>query len=120
MRVIPKASVRHTDRYKGPGGYWARKAVVAVKRLKGVSAIGWLHIRIPHGRTSAEHHHRFLTELLYFLSAGSLTLNGKKYKVSPETLVVLSPGDRHQVLALHGDVEFLAVKMPNFEGDKVL
>lgn len=119
MRIYPPDA---TDkiRYTGPGGYKVEKTIADLAKGREVNSVGWFHVTVPKGEISKEHHHQGLTELFYFLTAGELKLNGDIVKVSPRTLIVLEPGDRHEVYATEADTEFIAVKLPNIEDDKVL
>ncbi|MEK7647976.1 MAG: AraC family ligand binding domain-containing protein [Patescibacteria group bacterium] len=116
MQIILPDSV-DVQRYTGPGGYQVALTKVGIDRQ--VDVFGFHDIVIPAGQFSKEHHHTKFIELFYCLTAMRLKINDEMHSVPAGAMVVLQPGDRHEVYA-DDEVRFFAMKFPHVDGDKVV
>lgn len=106
------------QRYTGPGGYQVALTKVGIDRQ--IDVFGFHDIVIPAGEFSKEHYHTKFIELFYCLTAMRLKINDVMHEVPACTMIVLQPGDRHEVYADAQDVRFFAMKFPHIDGDKVV
>ncbi len=87
---------------------------------KMVDTFGFYRIKIPKGKVSTEHYHEQFVELFYLLTPIRMTINDQEHQLPTGTLVVLHPNDKHEEFADDADVEYLAMKFPYVEGDKIV
>lgn len=106
------------QRYTGPGGYQVALTKVGIERQ--VDVFGFHDIVIPAGECSIEHYHTKFIELFYCLTSMRLKVNDVMHEVPAGTMIVIQPGDRHEVYADAQDVRFFAMKFPHVDGDKVV
>lgn len=117
MQIILPDS-REFTQYTGHGGYFGQYAKIPVHKM--VDIFGFYTLTIPKGKISEEHFHEHFVEMFYFLSPARIKINNAETNIPEKTIVVLHPGDRHEIYADNHDVDFLVFKFPFVQGDKVL
>jgi hypothetical protein len=117
MQIILPDS-KEIIRHSGHGGYGGEYLKIPIHKM--VDIFGFYTLKIPKGKISEEHFHEHFIELFYFLSPARFKINDSFFTVPKLTMVVIHPGDRHEIYAEKADVDFLVFKFPFVEGDKVL
>ena len=76
-------------------------------------------VKIKPGEVADEHFHKKQTEIFYFLTEeGSWIINGNKLMPKIGEIIVIEPGDRHEVRnESHKDYVYLVFKYNYEEGD---
>jgi quercetin dioxygenase-like cupin family protein len=117
MKIIHPDS-KEINSYTGPGGYSVELIKINIEKM--IDVFGFHDIYIPKGSFSSEHYHQEFIELFYLLTPARIKINGDKYKLPAKSMVVLQPGDRHEVYADEEGVRLIALKLPYIEADKVM
>jgi quercetin dioxygenase-like cupin family protein len=78
-----------------------------------VSTVGFFHPTTPPRGTMSDHWHEGLTEFMYFLKPGKLKVGKESYDISAGDMVMLSPGEPHEVLGGPEGVNLFVIKLPN-------
>jgi quercetin dioxygenase-like cupin family protein len=78
-------------------------------------------IKIEAGETAANHHHEKQTEVFFFLnSVGHFVVDGKKIVPEKGDVLVIEPGDRHEVVNKSDeDYLYMAFKL-NYDQDDLV
>lgn len=98
----------------------------SIKRLfthtlaKNPENVGFYQTTIPKGSAVKNHYHKDLDEILYFITKGRVKVGSKTYSFNPGDMMILSPGDQHEIIADAEEVRLIAVKLPNIVNDKVV
>ncbi|TFB12415.1 hypothetical protein E3V55_00680 [Candidatus Marinimicrobia bacterium MT.SAG.3] len=75
-------------------------------------------VEIPAGTYVPIVYHTKSVKLYYFITSGSVSINGDNYKFSPEDAVLIEPGEPHAILT-ESDTKLFEVKIPD-ESDKIV
>jgi len=93
---------------------WGSLGIVAEITLpSSVSTVGFFHPTTPPKGTMRFHRHEELTEFMYFLKPGKLKAGKESYDISAGDMVMLSPGDPHEILGGPEGVNLFVIKLPN-------
>ena len=93
---------------------WGSLGIVAEITLpNSVSTVGFFHPTTPPKGTMRFHRHEELTEFMYFLKPGKLKAGKESYDISAGDMVMLSPGDPHEILGGPEGVNLFVIKLPN-------
>jgi quercetin dioxygenase-like cupin family protein len=85
-------------------GVWIRKAGYSKKvflddKELGKPGIFFQQLKIKPGQIAKNHYHKKQTEIFYFLNnKGYFVVNGKKIVVKKGDILVIEPGDEHEVV----------------------
>ena len=97
-----------------------------IKRLfthqleKEPNNVGFYQTTIPKGSIVKGHYHANLEEVLYFITKAKVKSESLTFSFEPGDIMILSPGDWHEIIAEEEDAKLIAVKLPNIVDDKVL
>ncbi|MBN2066914.1 MAG: hypothetical protein JW744_00420 [Candidatus Diapherotrites archaeon] len=69
-----------------------------------------IYVEIPEGVVEQEHYHEKVNEFIYFLTKAVSRVNSKEYSFKQNDILVLSPNDRHQIIAKEDKVRILVIK----------
>lgn len=78
-----------------------------------VSTVGFFHPTTPPGGTLRFHRHEEMSEFMYFLKPGKLKAGKESYDISVGDIVMLSPGDPHEISGGPEGVSLFVIKLPN-------
>ncbi len=102
------------------GGY-TRVTLLHHAFKKAADNIGILKTEIPASGIASAHHHNEVTEIFYFLSPGTLFVNGEKFDADEGDVVVIEPKDSHLVKAgVDKPTKLVVLKIPDIPDDKVI
>jgi len=97
----------------------------SIKRLftqvlsKRPENVGFYQTTIPTGSRVKSHAHKNLEEILYFLTKTKVKVNEEIYEFLPGDSLILSPNEKHEIIADREKVRLIAIKLPNIPTDRV-
>ena len=80
--------------------------------------IGFYLTTIPARRKVKRHFHPIALEVIFFLTNGIMADDESAYSLYPGDIAILQPGERHEIQAEDEETRVIAVRIPNFVGDK--
>jgi len=88
-------------------------------------SLGLLKVIIPAQTVAKKHYHKEHFEIFIFLNGeGEIKIEStdgtRQYKISKGTIMIVYPGEKHEVKALNEPLEILAIKIPFKPEDKVV
>ncbi len=93
---------------------WGSIRVLAEISLPySVSSVSFSHTNTPPNGRIINHLHKELHEFLYFLNPAQIRYGTELYSMYPGDIVMVSPGDPHEVLAGSEGVSVFVIKLPN-------
>lgn len=99
---------------------WGSLGTLAEVSLpNSVSSVGFFHPTTPPNGTLRFHRHEEIHEFIYFLNPAQIKVGSESYSISPGDIVMLSPGDPHEISAGPEGVSLFVVKLPNKPKDVV-
>lgn len=117
MEIILPDSQKVKER-GGAGGYIVKTTSIPINKM--VDVLGFYRAIIPAYSKADEHYHEKFVEIFYTLTSMRIKINGVESKLPPRTIIVLQPGDRHEEYADEESIEYLVLKLPEINGDKIL
>ena len=100
------------SRYESREGYLLG-ILAEVALHKELSSIGFFRPRIqPQGKLR-NHYHEGSIEFLIFSDDSQIKIGEAIHKISPGDIVLLYPGEPHEILAGSGGTSALVIKLPN-------
>jgi len=119
MKIVRKNEVEILDR----PGYKTRMLLDYVFEGLGkgpapTKNIGVYCTTVKKGGKTKEQYHKKSWELIYFLGPAEARLAGKIHKFNRGDLVMLEPNETHEILAVHGNVEVFAIRIPHYIKDR--
>ena len=104
---------RLKDAKETPKKGFMLKTVAEINLDEKVSSVGFFRPDVPSNGSLRNHYHAELTEYMIFLNDAKIKFNSEIYDVSEGDLVVISPGEQHEVFAGPDGTMPIVVKMPN-------
>ena len=114
MKIIRLNEVPVEER----GGY-SIKRLFTEKLSKNPDNVGFYETTVPQGGVCGHHYHEQLDEIIMFLTKAQMRVEDKIHSFVQGDIVILKPGDKHEVIAKECELKLIAVKLPNIVEDKV-
>ena len=93
---------------------WGSLGILAEVALpEGVSSVGFFHPRTPPNGRLGNHLHKKLHEFMYFLNPGKIKVGSEVHDIAAGDIVLLAPGEAHELLAGPEGISLFVVKLPN-------
>lgn len=73
-------------------------------------------VRFKRGESVPPHYHNIQTEAFYFLSPGTISIDGTIYEMEEGDVLVCEPGEVHEVPRVNDDFSIIVLKI-DFEHD---
>ena len=80
---------------------------------KNVSTIGFFRPAVPANGRLRNHLHEEVIEFMFFLEPAQIKSGVETFDISPGDMVMISPGEPHEVLAGRSGNTPLVIKVPN-------
>ena len=78
-----------------------------------ISSVGFFRPEVPSNGRLRNHYHQELTEFMIFLNDAKIKFGSEIYDVSEGDLVMISPGELHEVFSGPDGTTPIVVKLPN-------
>ncbi|MDD1777181.1 MAG: hypothetical protein LUQ65_03360 [Candidatus Helarchaeota archaeon] len=93
---------------------WGSLGILAEVLLpNSVASVGFFHPTTPPNGTLRFHRHEEIHEFIYFLNPAQIKVGSESYDIFRGDIVMLSPGDPHEILGGPEGVSLFVVKLPN-------
>ena len=113
MEIIKRSEAEELSRE----GYKVKK-LLSFKFNKNIDSAVFYETTIPVGGSFKEQWHNESYEMIYFITSGKASINGKEIKFNVGDLLMMSPVEKHSFKAIEKDLVLLAIRFPDLPNDK--
>ena len=85
-----------------------------------VSSVGFFRPEVPRNGTLRNHYHENITEFIIFLDDAKIKSGSEIHDVSKGDLVMILPGEHHEIYSGPGGTTPIVVKLPNNPADTMV
>ena len=89
------------------------KTLAEINLNEAISSVGFFRPDVPSNGKLRNHYHQNLTEFIIFLNDAKIKFGSESYDVSEGDLVMISPGEVHEVYAGADGTMPIVIKLPN-------
>ncbi|NIO83063.1 MAG: hypothetical protein GTN53_21060 [Candidatus Aminicenantes bacterium] len=104
---------RAKDAKETPKEGFILKNLAEINLNQAVSSVGFFRPEVPGNGTLRNHYHQNLTEFMIFLNDAKVKFGSDIYDVSEGDLVMVSPGEVHEIFAGADGTMPIVIKLPN-------
>ena len=104
---------RAKDSREEPKTGFMLKTLAEIDLNQPVSNVGFFRPDVPANGKLRNHYHQNLTEFMIFLNDAKMKCGSETYDVSEGDLVMISPGEAHEVFAGTDGTMPIVIKLPN-------
>jgi len=113
MKIVRRNDIETKER----GGYFV-KELLNYNFGRPVESAAFFETQIIEEGNFTEQWHNEMDEMIYFLTPGYATVNGREYEFEKWDLLMLSRGEKHGFRAKKNDLYLLAIRWPDLPNDK--
>jgi len=104
---------RLKDAKEEPRDGFSLNILAEIPLNKGVSSIGFFRPNVPPNGKLRNHYHEDIFEFMIFLNKAQIKFGSEIIDINPGDVVMISPGEPHEVFAGSEGTMPIVIKLPN-------